>query len=222
MTTDSWTFCHRCARMIWMSEIFSVGICAQQPRLCQTRCTPYQPVPNSTETELPRHARMCPLLCRLFLLPLLRTGDLSYLAVHEDAGEIQLDLEADVHVGAINRRRPPQREAPVGDLIETAPLRIRQLLVLCADADRLVCRAGINLSQLISPKHMLTLHDFLLQLTWQANGLVSCSSHGTADNTLEGVALFEHTGPVGAHSWTPRSRMPSPRTGPPMSGSTCP
>ena len=56
MTTDSWTFCHRCARMIWMSEIFSVGICAQQPRLCQTRCTPYQPVPNSTETELPRHA----------------------------------------------------------------------------------------------------------------------------------------------------------------------
>ena len=26
MTMDSWTFCHRWARMIWMSEIFSVGI----------------------------------------------------------------------------------------------------------------------------------------------------------------------------------------------------
>jgi len=29
MTTDSWTFCHKCARMIWISEIFSVGICAR-------------------------------------------------------------------------------------------------------------------------------------------------------------------------------------------------
>ena len=27
---DSWTFCHKCARMIWMSEIFSVGILPAQ------------------------------------------------------------------------------------------------------------------------------------------------------------------------------------------------
>jgi hypothetical protein len=24
-TTDSWIFCHKCARKIWMSEILSVG-----------------------------------------------------------------------------------------------------------------------------------------------------------------------------------------------------
>ncbi len=34
MTIDSWTFCHRCARMIWMSEIFRVGILPAQPRAC--------------------------------------------------------------------------------------------------------------------------------------------------------------------------------------------
>jgi len=33
MTTDSWIFCHRWARKIWMSEIFSVGIlpCMKMP-----------------------------------------------------------------------------------------------------------------------------------------------------------------------------------------------
>ena len=36
----------------------------------------------------------------------------------------------DIHVRAVDRRAPPQRESPVGDLIETASLRVRQLLVL--------------------------------------------------------------------------------------------
>jgi len=30
MTTDSWIFCHRWARKIWMSEILSVGICVRR------------------------------------------------------------------------------------------------------------------------------------------------------------------------------------------------
>jgi len=55
-----------------------------------------------------------------------------HLAVHEDARQIQLDLEADVHVGAVDGGRPPQREPPVGDLVQTTALRVRQLLVLCA------------------------------------------------------------------------------------------
>jgi len=42
MTTDSWTFCHRCARMIWISEIFSVGICTQHTDMSQ------QPIPSAT------------------------------------------------------------------------------------------------------------------------------------------------------------------------------
>ena len=56
--------------------------------------------------------------------------------MHEDARQVQLDLEADVHVRAVDGGRPPQREPPVGDLVETAPLRVRQLLVLCARQTR--------------------------------------------------------------------------------------
>ena len=39
MTTDSWIFCHRCARKIWMSEILSVGIfpCMKMP--VRSSCT---------------------------------------------------------------------------------------------------------------------------------------------------------------------------------------
>ena len=73
------------------------------------------------------------------LLPQVRTEDLNQrdlerrnLAVHKDAREIELHLEADVHVGAVDRRRPPQREAAVRNLVETRTLRVRQLLVLHA------------------------------------------------------------------------------------------
>ena len=42
---------------------------------------------------------------------------------------IRMYLEADVHIGAVDGGAPPQRETPVGDLVETRPLRIGQLLV---------------------------------------------------------------------------------------------
>ena len=35
------------------------------------------------------------------------------LAVHEDAGQVELHLETDVDVGAIDGRRPPERESTV-------------------------------------------------------------------------------------------------------------
>mmetsp|Transcript_19227 Transcript_19227/g.59289 ORF Transcript_19227/g.59289 Transcript_19227/m.59289 type:complete len:634 (-) Transcript_19227:308-2209(-) len=71
------------------------------------------------------------------LLPEMRAEDLNQrylkrrnLAVHEDAGQVELDLEADVDVGAIDRRRPPEREAAVRDLVQPGALRVGQLLVL--------------------------------------------------------------------------------------------
>mmetsp|Transcript_4532 Transcript_4532/g.13244 ORF Transcript_4532/g.13244 Transcript_4532/m.13244 type:complete len:1314 (+) Transcript_4532:2393-6334(+) len=59
-------------------------------------------------------------------------GDLEGgdLAVHEDAGEVELHLEAHVDVGAVDGRRPPEREAAVGDLVEARPLGVGELLVL--------------------------------------------------------------------------------------------
>mmetsp|Transcript_13659 Transcript_13659/g.18093 ORF Transcript_13659/g.18093 Transcript_13659/m.18093 type:complete len:330 (-) Transcript_13659:4853-5842(-) len=59
-------------------------------------------------------------------------GDLQRrdLAVHENSCEVKLDLEANVDVGAVDGRRPPEREAPVGDLVETRPLGVGEFLVL--------------------------------------------------------------------------------------------
>ena len=57
----------------------------------------------------------------------LERGD---LAVHENARQIELHLETDVDVGSVDRRRPPQREATIGDLIQTGSLGVGQLLVL--------------------------------------------------------------------------------------------
>ena len=48
--------------------------------------------------------------------------------MHEDAGEIELDLESNVNVGSIDRWRPPKCEATVGDLVQTGPLRVGELL----------------------------------------------------------------------------------------------
>mmetsp|Transcript_62206 Transcript_62206/g.196851 ORF Transcript_62206/g.196851 Transcript_62206/m.196851 type:complete len:1067 (-) Transcript_62206:4174-7374(-) len=73
------------------------------------------------------------------LLPEMRSHDLDQgdlergdLAVHEDARQVQLDLETNVDVGAVDGRRPPQREAAVGDLVEPGALRVGELLVLHA------------------------------------------------------------------------------------------
>ncbi len=62
-------------------------------------------------------------------------GDLEGgdLAVHEDASQIQLHLEAHVHIGAVDGGGPPQGETPVGDLVQTRPLCIGQLLVPVQD-----------------------------------------------------------------------------------------
>ena len=40
-----------------------------------------------------------------------------YFAMHEDACKVELDLEADVHVGTVDCGGPPQSEAAVWDLI---------------------------------------------------------------------------------------------------------
>ena len=40
----------------------------------------------------------------------------NHLAVHEDARQVELNLETHVHVGPVDGRRPPQSEAAVGDL----------------------------------------------------------------------------------------------------------
>lgn len=60
------------------------------------------------------------------LLPQVGTEDLDEgdlerwdLAVHEDACEIQLDLESDVHVRSVDGGTPPESEATVGDLVQT-------------------------------------------------------------------------------------------------------
>ena len=59
-------------------------------------------------------------------------GDLERrdLSVHEDSGQVELDLETDVDVGAVDRRRPPKSETTIGDLIQTSTLGVGEFLVL--------------------------------------------------------------------------------------------
>ena len=51
------------------------------------------------------------------------------LAVHEDASQVELYLEADVDVGTVDCWRPPQSETTVWNLIETRTLGVGQFLV---------------------------------------------------------------------------------------------
>lgn len=62
----------------------------------------------------------------------LNQGDLQRgdLAVHEDARQVQLHLEAYVDVGSVDGWRPPQRKTPIGNLVQTGTLGVGQLLVL--------------------------------------------------------------------------------------------
>ena len=48
---------------------------------------------------------------------------------HEDTSQIQLNLETDVHVRAVDRRAPPEREPTVRNLVKTGSLRVCELLV---------------------------------------------------------------------------------------------
>lgn len=54
----------------------------------------------------------------------------SYLAMHKDAGQIQLNLETHIHISPINSRTPPKGKPSIRNLIQATPLRIGQLLVL--------------------------------------------------------------------------------------------
>ena len=48
---------------------------------------------------------------------------------HENTRQIQLHLETNIHIGPVNSRTPPERKPSIRNLVQTAPLRIRQLLI---------------------------------------------------------------------------------------------
>lgn len=58
-----------------------------------------------------------------------KTGKLALVNVHEDACQIELNLETDVDIGTIDSRTPPQCESTIGDLIQTGPLGVGKFLV---------------------------------------------------------------------------------------------
>ena len=71
------------------------------------------------------------------LLPEMGTEDLDQgnlecrdLAMHEDAGQVELHLEADVDTSTVDRRAPPERKATVRDLVQAGSLGICQPLEL--------------------------------------------------------------------------------------------
>jgi len=51
-------------------------------------------------------------------------------AVHEDPGEVQLHLETNVDIGSVDSGGPPQREPPVGNLVEPRALSVSQFFEL--------------------------------------------------------------------------------------------
>ena len=62
----------------------------------------------------------------------LNQGDLECrdLAVQENASQIQLYLETNVHIGTVYSGRPPEREPTVGDLVQPRTLSVGKLLEL--------------------------------------------------------------------------------------------
>ena len=56
----------------------------------------------------------------------LQRGDFP---VHEDTSQIELHLETDVNICAINCWAPPQSEPTVRNLVQTGPLSVGQLFV---------------------------------------------------------------------------------------------
>ena len=96
------------------------------------------------------------------------------LAVHEDASQVELDLETDVDVGPVDGGRPPQREPTVGDLVETRPLGVRQLLVLHG-----LLEAGGLLPEETLPR-----------------GEVGALEEGVLQDALDAAQGLDHVGPV--------------------------
>ena len=80
----------------------------------------------------------------------LEGGDLS---VHEDTGQIKLDLETDVYICAIDSRAPPQRKPSVGGLVQTGSLGVREILV----SRRLVETGRLLPEQTLSGREMSAL-----------------------------------------------------------------
>jgi hypothetical protein len=51
------------------------------------------------------------------------------LAVHENTRQVKLDLETNVHVRTVDRRRPPQCESTIWDLVQTRSLGMSKFFV---------------------------------------------------------------------------------------------
>ena len=84
------------------------------------------------------------------------------LAVHEDTGQIQLNLETDVYVGTVDSRTPPERESTIRDLIQTGPLCVREFLV----PHRLLKTGRLLPEQAFPGREISTLEKGVLQDTF--------------------------------------------------------
>ena len=82
-----------------------------------------------TYTCVDRHRRDTAVDARLVLTtPSTRRGFMKTPSSQQR--QVQVDFGAESHVRAVDRRAPPQRKPSIGNLVETAPLRVRELLVL--------------------------------------------------------------------------------------------
>ena len=86
----------------------------------------------------------------------LECGD---LAVHEDTGQIKLDLETDVYVGTVDGWTPPERESTVRNLIQTGPLSVREFFV----SHRLLETRRLFPEQTLPSREISTLEQSVLQ-----------------------------------------------------------
>lgn len=114
------------------------------------------------------------------------------LSVHEDAREIQLHLEADVDVCAIDRRRPPQREATVGNLIQTGSLRVGELLEL----HRVLESTIVHHQSIRSKETLVAVHDGADE--WLLDTALLHAGHSHQLDTLGGR---------GSRSWSLTSEL---------------
>jgi hypothetical protein len=79
--------------------------------------------------------------------------------VHEDASKIQLYLESDVNIGAIDSRRPPQRKSTIRDLRQTGALCVGQLFAAMKGKQKATCEVQMSKVK-ASPLDNLQFHTF--------------------------------------------------------------
>ena len=89
----------------------------------------------------------------------LKGGD---LAVHKDANQIELDLETDVYVGAVDSWTPPERESTIGNLVQAGPLCVREFLV----SHRLLETGRLLPEETLPGREVSTLEKGVLQDTF--------------------------------------------------------